>query len=138
LFSGTITASVGQGSLELRGSHNPEIRAVVQNISVGEQTLTDTHVLETVVRGREVVVQFDRPLSPRAVLSYGSGPDGQGQPTLKGAENHAPVRMIFEKRVESSLPTVPSRGTSPSAGGRHAMDDIFGTTAPERPRGLRC
>ncbi len=78
----------------------PGVKALGFRITDGQQTLTDAHVLQTTVRGSEVVVQFDRAISPRAVLFYGSGSDGQGQPTLKGAKNHAPVRMIFEKRAE--------------------------------------
>lgn len=73
------------------------------------QTLTDTNVQETVVQGREVLVKLDRPVSSQAVLSYGSGPDGQGQPTLKGAANHLPVRMIFAKPVDAAPIAAPSR-----------------------------
>lgn len=66
----------------------------------GQQTLTDANVLATTVRGKEVLVKLDRPVSAKAQLFYGSGSDGQGQPTLKGAKNHAPVRMIFGQGLE--------------------------------------
>jgi hypothetical protein len=58
--------------------------------------------VQTLVCGNEVLVELDRPLSPQFLLSYGSGSDGQGQPTLKGADNHAPIRMIFQRRVEAT------------------------------------
>jgi sialate O-acetylesterase len=88
----------------------PGAKALGFRIVDGQQTWTDANVLETVVRGNEVVVRLQRPLSPNALISYGSGSDGQGQPTLRGAQNHAPIRMIFARRLEAvslSSPTLP-------------------------------
>lgn len=81
----------------------PAAKALGFRIIDGEQTLTDANVLQTTVRGNEVLVKLDRQLSPRAVLFYGSGADAQGQPTLRGAENHAPIRLIFGHRLETAL-----------------------------------
>ena len=64
----------------------------------GAQTWTDSDILRTSVRGNEVVVDFARPLTSSTRLWYGSGSDGQGQPTLRGAQNHAPIRMVFDRR----------------------------------------
>lgn len=77
------------------------VKALGFRIVDGEQTLTDANVLETAVRGKEVIVKLNRPISAKAQLFYGSGSDGQGQPTLKGAKNHAPIRMIFGQGLES-------------------------------------
>ena len=79
----------------------PGTKALGFRIVDGKQTLTDANVLQTNVRGNEVLVKFDRPLSRDAALYYGSGSDGQGQPTLRDVENHSPIWMIFGKRVET-------------------------------------
>jgi len=79
----------------------PGAKALGFRIVDGEHTWTDADVLETIVRGKEVVVKLQQPLSANALVSYGSGSDGQGQPTLKGAENHAPIRMVFAHRLEA-------------------------------------
>lgn len=84
----------------------PGSKAVGFRIVDGARTWTDADVLETLVQKNEVVVKLAQPLSANAQLSYGSGSDGQGQPTLKGAENHAPIRMIFsERQTPSQEPT---------------------------------
>ncbi|NLF69550.1 MAG: sialate O-acetylesterase [Candidatus Anammoximicrobium sp.] len=68
----------------------------------GEQTWTDADVLQTTVQGKEVTVTFGRPFPATALLWYGSGADGQGRPTLRGADNHAPVRMVFSRRLTTT------------------------------------
>ena len=78
----------------------PGVKALGFRIVDGEQTLTDANVLATAVRDKEVLVKLDRPISAKALLFYGSGSDGQGQPTLKGARNHLPVRLIFGQGLE--------------------------------------
>lgn len=80
----------------------PGTKAFGFRLADGEQAWTDADVLQTIVQSKEVLVKFARPFPARALLSYGSGSDGQGQPTLRGAENHAPVRMIFSQRLTSS------------------------------------
>jgi hypothetical protein len=85
----------------------PGVKALGFRLADGGQTWTDADVLQTTVQGREVAVKFARPFSANALLWYGSGSDGQGQPTLRGAENHAPVRMIFSQRLTPSIPSRP-------------------------------
>lgn len=79
----------------------PGAKALGFRVVDGQQTWTDANVLETVVRKNEVVVKLDRAVSSGALLSYGSGADAQGQPTLRGAASHAPIQMIFSRGLEA-------------------------------------
>lgn len=87
-------------SLEIaKWDGTPGTKALGFRLADGAQTWTDADVLQTTVQGNEVTVKFARPFAATALLWYGSGSDGQGRPTLKSAENHAPVRMVFSQRL---------------------------------------
>ena len=78
----------------------PGAKALGFSFRDGGATLTDADITATAVNGAEVTVALAKPISPAALLYYGSGADGQGKPTLRDATTGLPVLMIFGAPVE--------------------------------------
>ena len=66
----------------------------------GEQALADARVVSTEIRGKEVIVELNRKLPAKLRVNYGSGPDGQGEVTLRSSATGLPAPMVFKRPVE--------------------------------------